>query len=409
MTSEDVSRYMRPQRWIRYDVAAVTDPLIAAKTAAGILRGLPYLPQWIAQVREEQLRLEAVRTSRIEGAEFNQREQDEALAPGSVARFDLTHSQRQLRAAEATYRWLRSQPADCPVNDEFILDVHKRLVTGCDDDNCEPGALRPTDWNVTFGMPQCRGVEGGEDCRATFDALCNAVAGEFRQHDRIIQSMALHYHIGAMHPFGDGNVRTARALEAFMLRQAGVNDLVMVSLSNFYYEHKEEYLAALSASRRSEHDLTPFLRFALSAVTQQCGTVANTIIDNHERNLFRQFAVALFGRLRTPRRRVLVERQLEMLESLLEAGASDPFELMNRTESHYNTLKYPSRAQVRDIIDLFDLGALQFNDDGIRVNLDWPQQFSESELIERLERVTSAASANRPGMANLQDLLNRRT
>ena len=42
-----------------------------------------------------------------------------------------------------------------------------------------------------------------------------------------------------MHPFDDGNGRTARALEAFMLRQAGVNDMVMVSLSNYYYEHKE--------------------------------------------------------------------------------------------------------------------------------------------------------------------------
>ena len=81
---------------------------------------------------------------------------------------------------------------------------------------------------------------------------------------------------------------------------------------------------------------------------------------------------------------------------------------MVRTASHYNRLKYPGRAQIRDIIDLFDLGALQISDDGIRVNLDWPQQASESELMERLERATSAASTNRPGMANLQDLLNRR-
>ena len=102
MTSANISRYLRPQQWARYDAAAVMDPLIAAKTAAGILRGLPYLPQWIAQVHEEQLRLEAVGTSRIEGAEFTQREQDEALAPESATRRDLTHSQRQLRAAEAT-------------------------------------------------------------------------------------------------------------------------------------------------------------------------------------------------------------------------------------------------------------------------------------------------------------------
>ena len=102
MTSQNVSRYLLPQRWLRYDPAAIMDPLIAAKTAAGILRGLPYLPQWIAQVHEEQLRLEAVGTSRIEGAEFSQREQAEALAPESTTRYDLTHSQRQLRAAEGT-------------------------------------------------------------------------------------------------------------------------------------------------------------------------------------------------------------------------------------------------------------------------------------------------------------------
>ncbi len=108
MALQNVSRYIRPQRWIRYDPAAVMDSLIAAKTAGGILRGLPYLPQWIAQVHEEQLRLEAVGTSRIEGAEFTQREQDEALAPESATRYDLTHSQRQLRAAEFAYRWLRS-------------------------------------------------------------------------------------------------------------------------------------------------------------------------------------------------------------------------------------------------------------------------------------------------------------
>lgn len=408
MTAENVSRYVRPQQWIRYEPASIMDALIAARTAAGILSGLPYLPQWIAQVHEEQLRLEAVGTSRIEGAEFNQREQEEALAPASAVRADLTHSQRQLRAAESTYRWLREQPAQRPVNETFILDVHRRIVTGCDDDNCQPGAVRPDGWNVTFGSPRCRAVEGGNDCRVAFDALCSAVDGEFRQHDRIIQAMAIHYHIGAMHPFGDGNGRTARALEAFMLRQAGVNDLVMVSLSNYYHERKEEYFAALSASRHNGHDLTPFLRFALSAVARQCGAVANTIIENHKRTLFRQFSVALFGQLRNPRRRVLAERQLAMLELLLEAGPLEPVELLDRTEYRYASLKYPGRAQIRDIIDLIDLGALTLDHDRIAVNLDWPQQVSESEMLERLERGTSVASTNRPGMPNFSELLNRR-
>ena len=297
MTTASVSRYSVPRRWLRYDGAAIASLLVEAKTAAGVLNRLPYLPQWIEQAHEEQLRLEAVGTSRIEGAEFTQREQEEALAPDASARTGLTHSQRQLRAANATYRWLREQPANRPVTADLILGIHRRIVTGCDDDHCEPGALRRAGANVTFGRPVCRGAEGGPELVGAFGVLGQAIAGEFRGHDRIIQAMAAHYHIGAMHPFDDGNGRTARALEAFMLRQAGVNDMVMVSLSNYYYEHRQEYLAALYDSRQSGHDLTPFLTFALPAITERCNALADEIVTHNKRLLYREFAHSLFGLL----------------------------------------------------------------------------------------------------------------
>ena len=190
MTPENVSRYAVPQPWIGYDAVALLDLLVQARTAAGVLNRMPYLPQWIEQARQEQLRLEAAGTSRIEGAVFTQREQEEALAPDAPAPTDMTRSQRQLRSADATYRWLRSQPSEQPVTSEFILAIHRRIVTGCDDDRCQPGGLRPDGWNVTFGTPRCRGVEGGRDCRTAFNALGRAITGEFRKHDPIIQAMA---------------------------------------------------------------------------------------------------------------------------------------------------------------------------------------------------------------------------
>lgn len=410
MAPADDSRYTDPKQWIRYDAAAIFDLLVEARTAGGVLNRLPYLHRWVEQIDEEQLRLEATGTSRIEGAEFTRPEEDEALAPGASARNDLTRSQRQLRSADAAYRWLRDQPSDRPVTAEFVLDVHRRMVTGCDDDHCELGALRPADWNVTFGTPRCRGVQGGDVCRAAFEALCAAVAGEFRQHDRIIQAVAVHYHIGAMHPFSDGNGRTARALEAFMLRQAGVNDVVMISLSNDYYERKDEYMAALYESRRNGHDLTPFLRFALSAVTRRCNAVAAAIVANNRRTLFREFATSLFGQLRSPRRRVLAERQLKILEFLLDGGSMSLDRLGDQALGHYRGLKFPARALVRDLIGLLDLSAITYDSaaNRVAVNLDWPQQLSESELLERYEKMPSAASTRHPAMTELSRLLGRR-
>ncbi len=409
MTTTHVSGYTIPQQWLRYDVVAIAGLLVEAKTAAGVLKQMPYLPRWIEQAHEEQLRLEAVGTSRIEGAEFTQREQDEALAPDEAASHTgLTHSQRQLRAADSTYRWLRSLPADQPVAADLILDIHRHIVTGCDDDHCEPGALRYAGSNVLFGTPRCRGAEGGPPLGDTFGTLCQAMAGAFRGHDRIIQAMAAHYHIGAMHPFDDGNGRTARALEAFMLRAAGVNDMVMVSLSNYYYEHQDEYLAALYESRESGHNLTPFLRFALPAVAERCNALATEIVTHSKRMLYREFAHSLFGRLRSPRRRALAERQLHILNVLLDSGAVDLSDLIDQIRSHYRDLKFPGRAIVRDLVGLLMLSAITMNGHVYAANLDWPQQFSESELLEQYEQMPSAVSANHPAMAELSRLLSRR-
>ena len=409
MSRETTNLYTVPKRWVSYDTAAILENLVEARSAAGVLNRLPYLQQWIEQVHEEQLRLEAAGTSRIEGAEFSDQEQEIALASDIPPHLALTRSQRQLRAADATYRWLRAQPTDRRVTPEFVLDIHRRMVTGCDDDHCEPGALRPTDWNVTFGTPRCRGAEGGDQCQVAFRNLCSAIAGEFQQHDRIIQALAAHYHIGAMHPFGDGNGRTSRALEAFMLRQAGVSGLVMVSLSNYYYEHKEDYLSAMSESRQQGHDLTPFLRFALPAVSARCNAVADSITGHSKRTLFRQFAQSLFGKLRSRRRRVLAVRQLQILESLLDSPTQDISDLFRRTAGEYTNLKHPKRAWVRDVINLLRVDAISMDEEGtITLNLDWPQELSESALLESYETLPSAVSANHPAMSALSQFLNRR-
>ena len=411
MTTASVSLYHTPQQWMLYNVSEVAMLLVEAKTSAAVLNRLPYLYRWIEQVHEEQLRLEAVGTTRIEGAQFTPREQDDILDSTFTPSTGLTHSQRQLRAANETYRWLRTVDPNRPINAEFILEIQRRIVTGCDDDHCEPGKLRRQDDNVTFGYPVCRGAEGGDELSQAFSSLIMAINREFRNHDPIIQAFAVHYHIGAMHPFGDGNGRTARALEAFMMRRAGVNDMVMVSLSNYYYEHRDQYRAALHAARLGGHDLTPFLKFALPAIVNRCDSLANEITVHSKRILYREMARSLFGRLRTPRRRALPERQLQIIECLLDYGPLRPSDLAPQIVRHYMNLKFPERALERDLNALFVIDAIKvmnaddINNVSLDVNLDWPQQFSESELLQRYENMPSAASTNYPAASDLTRLL----
>ncbi len=136
-----VVRYERPRGgWIRYDAAAIQAQLTSAKAAMLALAEIPYQRSWADELQRLELKREVAGTSRIEGAEFTERELDAALreTPEQLE----TRSQKQAAAAVAAYRWIATVPRDRPVDETLIANIHTLLVTGCDDDHCPPGRLR---------------------------------------------------------------------------------------------------------------------------------------------------------------------------------------------------------------------------------------------------------------------------
>ena len=73
--------YELPDRWIHFDVAAVFRPLVAANAALLALTEVPFQRNWADELQRIQLKREVAGTSRIEGAEFTERELDAALRP----------------------------------------------------------------------------------------------------------------------------------------------------------------------------------------------------------------------------------------------------------------------------------------------------------------------------------------
>jgi Fic family protein len=396
-----VVRYELPERWLSYDSSAVMTALIEAKAAVRALQTLPYQRSWVEKLQELQLKREVAGTSRIEGAEFTERELEQAIRADVTVEELITRSQRQAHAAMQTYRWLATIPQDRPMQPELIREVHSRLVTGCDDDHCEPGALRGRDHNVTFGIPRHRGVEGGPSCAEAFHSLLRAYRMEFREHDPLIQALALHYHLAAMHPFLDGNGRTARAAEALVLQRAGLTDRAFIAMSNYYYEEKPAYLRVLSETRTLRHDLTPFLLFGLKGIRQQCETLTSEIRRQMQKALFRDTMYNLFNRLETKRKRVIGERQVEILKVLLDEGEVELTRLNERVYYHagYNGLMNSDSAFWRDIEQLESLRAVSVippeipgTDWKAVINLDWPQQITDTEFFRRSQKLPKGES-----------------
>ncbi len=373
--------------WVHYEFAEVAEALVNAKAAVAALRAIPHQRDWADRLQELELKREVAGTSRIEGAEFTDTEFEEAIkeSPQQLR----TRSQKQAQAAIRTYRWIAQLPDDRPLDGALIQEIHQLMVEGADDDHCPPGQLRPDGHNVTFGIPFHRGAEGGRECSEAFDTLTKAIAGEFRGHDPIIGAIAAHYHLAAIHPFADGNGRTARAVEALMLRRSGLRNTTFIAMSNYYHEEKVAYLEALHQTYVEER-LTPFINFCLKGLALQCERVLDAVRREVSKAIFINLMHDLYNRLQSPKKRVIAKRQRKILELLLEEDELPANALLRRTEHLYAPLKNQRKAILRDLSTLMDLGAIQVSepaDKGLcfSVRLDWPSEITQTKFFEVLK------------------------
>ncbi len=390
-------KHITPHNWLNYDIRPLIQPLTEAKAAVLSLINIPYQRSWVEALQAIQLKYEVAGTSKIEGADFTDRELNLALTetPEQL----VTRSQKQAHAAMKTYKWIAALPKDQPVNGDLIRVIHSMIISDADSDHCEPGIIRKTNINVTFGAPPHRGSEGGKVCEDAFKRLDQALQREFKEHDLLIQALALHFHFAAMHPFLDGNGRTARAVEALMLQRSGLTDHLFIAMSNYYYDEKAAYLSALSAVKPPDYDLTPFLAFGLKGIKIQCERLFEEIRWNVTKSIFINTMHDLFGRLQTQRKAVIAKRHIQILNLLLQQKEMLLADVFTATDHIYKGLKAGGKARLRDLIHLLDVGAVKMRHEHVStkevknymyVNLDWPKEITHSGFMELAKKMPRA-------------------
>ncbi len=109
-----------------------------------------------------------------------------------------------------------------------------------------------------------------EDCEFLLNKLCDWLNADALDEQKdlkiayaIIKAILAHIYIAWVHPFGDGNGRTARLIEFQMLLAAGVPTPAAHLLSNHYNLTRLEYTRQLRATSKSGGDLLPFLEYAI--------------------------------------------------------------------------------------------------------------------------------------------------
>jgi len=80
--------------------------------------------------------------------------------------------------------------------------------------------------------------------------------------EAVIEAIVTHVYIAWIHPFLDGNGRTARLLEFYLLMRAGVPSIASHILSNHYNNTRTEYYRHLQHSTETG-DLSLFIQYSL--------------------------------------------------------------------------------------------------------------------------------------------------
>lgn len=82
----------------------------------------------------------------------------------------------------------------------------------------------------------------------------------------ILQAVLAHLYLAWIHPFGDGNGRTARLVEFQLLFARGVPSPAAHLLSNHYNQTRAEYYRQLDRASKSGGDVIPFLCYAVQGL-----------------------------------------------------------------------------------------------------------------------------------------------
>ena len=342
-------------------------------------------------LRDEANRLNIVRavrgTTGIEGANLTEGEVGDILAAtsdsmpvlGAARAREESEARNAARVMDYIRDTLTADP-DADLLEEHVREMHRLTTVDIDYPRNTPGAYR--DVPVAAGDYQAPPPGEVGDLMGRFFEWFP----ETRDRDlwpECVRAVAAHFYLISIHPFGDGNGRTSRAAESFVLYRSGINSLGFYSLANFYYQHRPEYVEMLNRARfvhdngRAEFiDLTEFVKFALGGLRDELEGVHTETLGFVRQLAFIDYAAQTL-QLDERARAAVTERRLGLVRAL----ARGPIEMAGlRNRWHPASLLYGSatnKTLTRDINYLRDMDLIRVEQGRVLANLELMNQFSD--------------------------------
>lgn len=355
----------------KYDKAKLGPYLLQTKILFVTIKDLPVLPNLASQIEEELVRRSIFGTAAIEGNPLSEEVVNKLLTEDDKKR-GLEKAAKQIRNLKNAYALIREmRPSNQPflLEEAFIKKLQSIITHESEENRNVPGNYRNEPVKVgdeahggVYTPPKC--LDDVKDLMKEFLLWINSP--DLLTEDPVIRAAMAHYYFGRIHPFSDGNGRTARVIEALLLKRSGFR-FVYNMLSNFYYKNLDEYFWAFSLSEKNEEgDVTPFLEFFLKALVASLNEIRDRVFFLVRKFTLRDYYV--FCR----KGKTLSQRQYDLLCILLETGKTLALKELYDDE-HFRVLYrgVSERTAYRDLKWLAEENFLKMDAASSRYELNW--------------------------------------
>lgn len=188
---------------------------------------------------------------------------------------------------------------------ERLKQFNRKVLDGLElEEGVVPGEIR----KHSMGVLRYR-APAAEECEYLVDRMCSWL-DNLRIDDEamsfplaMLKAILAHLYIAWIHPFGDGNGRTARLIEFQLLIQAGVPLPASHLLSDFYNKTRDAYYRELANTSRPPYSVERFIHYAMQGFVDELRDQLNTIREEQLRVTWENFVHESFRDGDTPAKR----------------------------------------------------------------------------------------------------------
>ncbi len=248
-----------------------------AESRAFILNA-PLVPEWEVFLRRDAILRSAHSSTAIEGNSLSL-EEVSALAYGQEVMARRKDRQEVLNYLEALDKISNFVSRD-PFTLNDLLEIHRIVTKTTLVYPEDEGALRNRQVHVANGLGQTIFMPPKtEEVPQLLDEFLEWFnSPDIEEIDSVIIAGLTHYEMVRIHPFIDGNGRTARIMATLVLYKHGFDLKRFFALDDYYDQDRRAYYAALQTVDPEEINVTEWLEYFTDGVATSLETVREKVL-----------------------------------------------------------------------------------------------------------------------------------